>query len=199
MTKYVLGFLCFLCFFCQRQQGDRTPQQHSKMAAALGKDGDDSIIVHCTDSVCIGTYKGPEFDQKEEKKDVAHQFSNTICKVVGAYLKKKYLEGKFAKVDLEAIEMSTFGMNNGDNFVEYSVKIPFIKVRSKCEARTAFDHAGGWNHYPSLDQRKSALLAGIPGIVVNRELEVSKLKKTKEGLMEFWIQWKHANFQSDCE
>ena len=159
----------------------------------------DSNIISITDSSCYGTYKGVEFNDALEKADLAHQFSNSMCQAVGDQLKKMYLEGKFSKVNFDHIIMITKGMNDGDNYVEYTLLIPFVKVKSKCEATTAFDHSGGWNHYPAIQTRKKVLLNKERTSSVDRKLDISQLKTTKEGLQEFWIQWKHKDYQKECK
>ena len=89
--------------------------------------------------------------------------------------------------------MSTEGMGTGN--VIYKITIPFSKVKEKCQAYTSFDHVGGWNHEPALSGRKiqlkSVLLRG-------ETLNISNLIRTKEGLQEYWIQWKNKEIQSDC-
>ncbi len=42
------------------------------------------------------------------------------------------------------------------------------------------------------DQLKAALMKG-------HQLNISSLKITKEGLQEYWIQWKHKLVQTECE
>ena len=84
----------------------------------------------------------------------------------------------------------------GSGKVIYSLFIPFISVNSKCEAYTSFDHVGGWNHTPALNRRKKELENVT---MKEHNLDISKLKKTPEGLQEYWIQWKNKKVQSDCE
>jgi hypothetical protein len=148
-----------------------------------------------------GTYRGVEFVSIEMATkmhltgtDVAHQYSNKICEYVGKELKKRYRLGHFSKVDFSKIRMLTKGMQDGDDYVEYTVFIPLIRV-SKQQATTAFDHCGGWGHTPALKERKKSLLHGSKKIVKNNRLEISKKFKTPEGLEEYWIQWKHTDFQ----
>lgn len=146
--------------------------------------------ITCTDIMCQGMYTGPEFINAS---DVAHQFSNTMSNAVGIKLKELYDKGLYSKVDFTQIVMNTEGMGSGQ--VNYTLKIPFIKVSSKCEARTSFDHVGGWRHTPALAQRKNQLQkALLPG----DQLDVSELKKTKEGLEEHWIQWRNKKKQAEC-
>lgn len=159
----------------------------------------DLSTITSTDTKCYGTYKGVEFNSEMEKSDVAHQFSNSMSKAVGDQLKKLCREGKYSKVDFEHIVMITKGMNDGNNYVEYTLEIPFIRVDTKCEATTAFDHSGGWNHYPAIRERKKVLLDEARTTSANKKIEISDLKTTQEGLQEFWIQWKHKDFQGECD
>lgn len=146
--------------------------------------------VTCTDGGCEGSYTGPEF---VDGSDIAHQFSNTMSHHVGKQLKAMYKSGKYAKVDLNAISMSTLGMGSGT--VTYKLKVPFKEVPNKCDAYTSFDHVGGWNHTPALNARKSQLVkALLPG----EKLDISMLKTTPEGLQEYWIQWKNKVVQAEC-
>lgn len=147
--------------------------------------------IECTENGCKGKYSGFEFING---KDIAHQFSNKMSNSVGIKLKEFYREKNYKKVDFSRIEMSTQGMGSGK--VIYILYIPFISVDSKCKAYTSFDHVGGWNHKPALERRKNEL----KNVTMNgHELKISKLKKTIEGLQEYWIQWKNKKIQSDCE
>ncbi len=158
-----------------------------------------SEIPVCSDKKCTGKYSGVEFNNQLEKNDIAHQYSNIMSKAVGDQLKKLYLEGKYSKVDFDQIIMKTTGMGEGNNQVVYEIEIPFIRVKNKCEAMTGFDHSGGWSHPPDLAGRKEDLLNGKTNIVLNKALDISPLKTTPEGLQEYWIQWKHRDYQKECE
>lgn len=181
--------LCVFCFFtaCTGSKMER----HKKKAIHEKQVLSDFTPI-CSDQKCYGTYKGVEFDDSEQG-DIAHQYSNTMSKYVGDQLKKMYSEGKYSKVDFDHIRMTTKGMNDGDNYVIYTLEIPFLRV-DKEEAMTAFDHSGGWNHYPAIEKRKKKLLESERSTVKDGKLYVSNLKTTKEGLQEFWIQWKHKDF-----
>ncbi len=150
----------------------------------------ESHEITCTDSSCFGKYIGKEF---VNGSDIAHQFSNKMSKAVGDKLKELYTNGKYSKVDLPNIHMSTNGMGTGN--VTYELNIPFVSVSNKCEARTSFDHSGGWNHSPAIKTRKARLLKVVlPG----DSLDISPLKTTPEGLQEYWIQWRNNEIQADC-
>lgn len=154
----------------------------------------------CDATGCSGTYTGPEFTNTEG--DIAHQYSNVITKAVGLKLKELYQSGNYVKVNLNNITMSTTGMGTGN--VVYKVKIPFMGVSNKCDAMTGFAHVGGWGHVPQLSARINEILSYIPkgktkNTVVDNELYYNnKAHKTPEGLQEYWIQWKHSDYQSDC-
>lgn len=153
----------------------------------------------CNDLGCTGKYSGVEFVDEEYMLklnltgiDIAHNYSNLMCEYVGKKLKSLYRAGKYSKVDLKNIRMTTKGMGDGDDYVEYVVSIPFVHVKDVAHAMTAFDHSGGWGHTPELNKRKQQLLKG--GIVKDGKLYVSPLKKTPEGLEEYWIQWRHVDY-----
>ncbi len=147
--------------------------------------------IECTEKGCNGKYQGLEFINGE---DIAHQFSNKMSNAVGEELKKLYRQEKYRKVNFDSIKMTTEGMGSGN--VTYTLSIPFIAVNSKCDAYTSFDHVGGWNHKPDLEKRKIELKNVT---LKGHKLEISNLKMTKEGLQEYWIQWKNIEIQSDCE
>lgn len=147
--------------------------------------------IKCSDSSCEGAFAGPEFINGS---DVAHQFSNKISHVVGDKLKEFYNSKKYRKVDFTNIRMTTEGMGSG--YVVYKLFIPFITVQDKCDAYTSFDHVGGWNHSPALSERKIKLSTLL---LDGHNLNISDLKRTPEGLQEYWIQWKNKKTQSECE
>ena len=155
----------------------------------------------CNDNGCTGKYAGVEFVDEEHQfklgltgTDIAHNYSNLMCKYVGKKLKQLYREGKYSKVDFRNIKMTTKGMDDGDDYVEYTLSIPFKRVENASQAMTGFDHSGGWGHPPEIEKRKYQLLHTKRRIVKNQRLYVSALKSTPEGLQEYWIQWKHADY-----
>ena len=147
--------------------------------------------IECSDNGCYGQYEGSEFI---EGSDIAHQFSNKMSAAVGNKLKELFNSGEYSKVDFENIIMITEGMGSGN--VIYYLKIPFKRVNTKCEAYTSFDHVGGWNHAPALEERKKQLKKALMN---NQELDISNLKTTAEGLEEYWIQWRNKTTQSMCK
>lgn len=156
----------------------------------------------CDENGCEGSYSGPEFvDERYIEQlhltgtDIAHNFSNLMARYVGQKLKDFYKEGIYVKVDFSKIVMTTKGMKDGNDSVHFYLKIPFLKVKNRGEAMTGFDHSGGWGHAPDIAERKSRLINADPPLVQNKKLYVSPLKKTPEGLEEYWIQWKHTAYQ----
>ena len=164
----------------------------------------------CDSSGCKGKYSGIEF---KNGIDIAHQYSNIITKAVAAKLKELYSQGDYSKVDLQNIKMTTKGCtmsNPGSPNCVYTVDIPFVKVTNKCDARTGFGHVGGWGHEGAgVDVRKKEIYNDEvevqpkvmkrtnPVVGTINDMEHSR-KSTPEGLVEYWIQWKHSNYQSDC-
>ena len=146
--------------------------------------------IMCDTEGCFGQYEGPEFIQGS---DVAHQFSNTMSAAVGDQLKLLYASKQYVRVDFDKIVMSTKGMGSGQ--VVYYLKIPFESVANACDAYTAFDHVGGWNHKPALAARKRQLSKAL---MAGDSLAISALKRSPEGLQEHWIQWRHKRVQAAC-
>lgn len=178
--KYIQVFLISVCVFHAAYSQKVTVKTQVQ----------NTVSIECTDDGCFGNYYGKEFI---DGSDVAHQFSNTMSAKVGDKLKELYSKNKYVKVDFTNIDMSTQGMGSG--MVMYKLKIPFVTVLTKCDAYTSFDHVGGWNHAPSLLRRKTELSSLLmPG----ESLDISKLKKTPEGLQEYWIQWKNKKTQKHC-
>lgn len=180
----------------------------------LIKEGAEAPI--CSSSGCSGKYTGPQFVRKSDGgcDDIAHQYSNVITKAVAAKLKELYDSGTYSKVNLAGITMTTSSVVYGCNFNQttYTVNIPFVQVQNKCDARTGFAHVGGWGW--ETDQLNTRLvqlyddskvdpndpnnkIRTNPVVGTINDMEYEK-KTTPEGLVEYWIQWKHSSRQSDC-
>ncbi len=181
-----IAFSTLLLFSCTDNKEDKIKKQNRE----IKKD----LIIVCTDSFCSLNYSGPEFTiQKGEIIDTAHRMSNLISGEVGKKLKSLFDKKKYAKVDLKNIRMTSIDMDNLGS-VKLEIFIPFKRVKNPCEASTSFDHSGGWDHDPEIEERKKKLL----GIAVCEELEISPLIRTPENFQEYWIQWKHKEFQANC-
>ncbi len=159
-----------------------------------------SPTINISSNGVSGTYIGPS----ENPNDNTHRFINTISTIVGDELKKLYNKGLWTKVNLNGIKLETIidkrlgdRINNNTGQVEFKVDIPFIRVNNACAAYTSFDHRGGWGHGEGskLDDLKEELgKAPTPGT----SLDISDIKKTPEGLVEYFAQWKNPNYQSHC-
>ena len=181
-----IAFSTLLLFSCTDNKEDKIKKQNRE----IKKD----LIIVCTDSFCSLNYSGPEFTiQKGEIIDTAHHMSNLISGEVEKKLKSLFDKKKYAKVDLKNIRMTSIDMDNLGS-VKLEIFIPFKRVKNPCEASTSFDHSGGWDHDPEIEERKKKLL----GIAVCEELEISPLIRTPENFQEYWIQWKHKEFQANC-
>ena len=181
-----IAFSTLLLFSCTDNKEDKIKKQNRE----IKKD----LIIVCTDSFCSVNYSGPEFTiHKGEIIDTAHRMSNLISGEVGKKLKSLFDKKKYAKVDLKNIRMTSIDMDNLGS-VKLEIFIPFKRVKNPCEASTSFDHSGGWDHGPEIEKRKKEL----SGIAVCEKLEISPLIRTPENFQEYWIQWKHKDFQANC-
>ncbi len=161
------------------------------LCCTLGSQQSNNNVIECSDAACQGTYTGAEFVNGD---DVAHQFSNKMSELVGKKLKALYGTGQYAKVDFERLKMTTKGMGSGS--VQYYLYVPFTQVNKPCDAFTSFDHVGGWNHRPALEERKKQLSKAL---MRHHTLDISSLQTTPEGLQEYWIQWKNKKTQAMYE
>jgi hypothetical protein len=208
--KLTTGFLLLVFLlpnlFTACSQNEQKAANRSEVSDTISADNTSKYTYSiqtpvCTEEGCSGKYTGPEFVDEQTAleldltgTDIAHNYSNLMAKHVGEQLKVLYKQGKFVKVDFANIQMTTQGMNDGDEYVEYEVSIPFVRVKSKQEAMTSFDHSGGWGHAPELAKRKAQLLNSPSRIVKNNKLWISPLLSTPEGLQEYWIQWQHRDY-----
>ena len=183
-----IAFSTLLLFSCTSS----SPKKEEVKTTKVKPEKD--LVMVCTDSFCKVNYSGPEFTiHKGEIIDTAHRMSNLISGEVGKKLKSLYNKKKYAKVDLKKIRMTSIDMDKLGS-VKLEIFIPFKRVKNPCEASTGFDHSGGWGHDPEIEDRKKDL----SGIAVCEELEISPLIKTPENFQEYWIQWKHKDFQANC-
>ena len=152
------------------------------------------ITINLTNKGFSGKYIGAEFDSKG---DVAHQFSNQVADIIGKQLKKSYEKGEFLKVDFKNTKITTSGLDLKDK-VEFLIEMPFLKV-SKCDAYTGIEHCGTWvnQNDEKLDARLNEKLQKLT------TLSVGNIDKayfhTDQGYKEYWIQFKHKDYQSDCK
>ena len=152
------------------------------------------LTISLTNKGFSGKYFGAEFDSKG---DVAHQFSNKVTDIIGKHLKKCYEKGEYLKVDFKNTKITTTGLDLKGK-VEFVIEMPFLKV-GKCEAFTGIEHVGTWvnQNNEKLDARLNEKLQNL------KTLSVGEADKayfhTEQGYKEYWIQFKHKNYQSICK
>ena len=145
----VIAFSTLLLFSCT----DSIEQKVTKANESLVKP-EKKLVLVCNDSFCKVNYYGPEFvTLNGEIIDTAHRMSNLISGEVGKKLKSLFDKKKYAKVDLKNIRMTSIDMDNLGS-VKLEIFIPFKRVKNPCEASTSFDHSGGWDHDPEIEERK---------------------------------------------
>jgi len=171
------------------EKPNETSQQHEQ---EIPKPKYDSIQIN--DSGLVGYFKGPEFN---DDGDVGHQFSNTVARIVGNYLKEAYKKQHYLKVDFKNLKVTTKGLNQKDS-VTYTMKMPFVTVK-KCQAFTGIEHCGSWDNQPlpELNERLTKLKTNLRTRYSLGRMEQTFLK-TPEGFVEYWVQFKHKDYQSEC-
>jgi len=161
---------------------------------------DSSPTINISSNGVRGIYIGPS----QNPNDTTHRFINTIATIVGDELKKLYKKGQWTIVDLDGIKLETIidktlgnRIDKNTGQVEFKVDIPFIQVNNACDAYTSFDRRGGWGHGEGykLDHLKDEV-GHLP--TKGTSLDISDMKKTPEGLVEYFAQWKNPNYQSHC-
>lgn len=145
----------------------------------------------------IASYEGPEF---LNDRDTAHLLSNLVANELGNHLKKEFSKKNYLKVDFKNTKIQTKGNPQfrypSEEIVKYTIEMPLLKVKNACDAFTGIEHRGTWARndietgFPEWIQKlKSQIAVG--------EIE-SQLYSTPEGFKEYWVQFKHKNYQLDC-
>ena len=188
----IAGGIALLTLNCSTRTQKKKPTHTTTPEAVETKPTYDSIRI--SDKGLTGYFKGPEYN---EEGDIAHQFSNKVAECVGAYLKQRYLKNVYLKVDLAVVTIKTEGLNQVDS-VYYAIEMPFKRV-AKCDAFTGIEHCGSWNYQPRilLNKRFKELREGLSErcSVGNSAYQ---FYKNEEGFQEYWIQFKHKDYQADC-
>ena len=145
-----------------------------------------------------GTYKGLEFVDTGDVmyNDVAHQFSNFVADTLGKFLKSSYKAGNYYCIDFKKTKITTKGMDMKDTVV-YCINMAFKKT-DKGGASTGIEHCGSWGGQEDdlLKKRLDETIQKLAAISIGRPKTCKYV--TKEKFKEYWIQFKHKNYQGDC-
>jgi hypothetical protein len=146
----------------------------------------------------LASYEGPEF---LNNRDTAHLLSNLVANELGNHLKIEFKKKNYLIVDFKNTKIQTKGnpqfRSPSEEIVKYTIVMPLLKVKNACDAFTGIEHRGTWARndietgFPEWIQKlKSQIAVG--------EIE-SQLYSTPEGFKEYWVQFKHKNYQADCK
>jgi len=145
-----------------------------------------------------GTYKGLEFVDTGDVmyNDVAHQFSNFVADTLGKFLKASYKAGNYYSIDFKKTKITTKGMDMKDTVV-YCINMVFKKT-DKCGASTGIEHCGSWGGQADdlLKKRLDETITNLAPLCIGRPKTCKYV--TDEKFKEYWIQFKHKNYQGDC-
>ena len=145
-----------------------------------------------------GTYKGLEFVDTGDVmyNDVAHQFSNFVADTLGKFLKASYKAGNYYSIDFKKTKITTKGMDMKDTVV-YCINMVFKKT-DKCGASTGIEHCGSWGGQADdlLKKRLDETVTNLAPLCIGRPKTYKYV--TDEKFKEYWIQFKHKNYQGDC-
>lgn len=146
-----------------------------------------------------GVYKGVEFTDTGNYmyNDVAHQFSNRVADTLGKYLKASFKKAAYLKIDFKKSSITTAGLDMKDTVV-YCINLFFQKA-DKCSASTGIEHCGTWGNQADvlLKNRLNETIEKLKIISVGKPKFMKYI--TKENFKEYWIQFKHKNYQGDCK
>lgn len=145
----------------------------------------------------LASYEGPEF---LNDRDTAHLLSNLVANELGKHLKMEFGKKNYIKVDFKNTKIQTKGNPQfrypSEENVKYTIEMPLLKVKNACDAFTGIEHRGTWARndietgFPEWIQKlKNQIAVG--------EIE-SQLYSTPEGFKEYWVQFKHRNYQGKC-
>ena len=202
--KAFFGSIIFIAILIScngNPKGLEDPNSIKNIELELKKFGDVKIL-RVDKEGFYGKYVGPEWlckvapaKCKEPNHDIAHLFSNKVSHVIGAFLKKSYKSGKYLKIDFDNVSITTRGKDQKAK-VEFIIKMPFIKT-SKCDAFTSITQRGTWVNEDNLtlDPRYKKILKNVKNISEDYE---QVYFTTPEGYKEYWVQFKHKDYQSKC-
>ena len=178
---------------CTSTKGKKKNKKETQEQATSTAIKYDSITI--SDHGLTGYFNGPEYN---EQGDIAHQFSNKVANQVGEYLKVRYTKKCYLKIELDQVKITTKGLDQKDS-VYYAIEMPFKRVK-QCDAFTGIEHCGSWNYQPKLflNRRFNTLKEHLAADWSVGKMEY-KFYKSTEGFQEYWIQFKHKDYQQGCK
>lgn len=198
ITCSMLLFCMTILIACQTDR-PKNQDEKNKREIQFKREKPDSIRIDKTG--LYGIYKGVEFADTGDasRSDVAHQFSNRVADTLGKYLKAQFKAGNYLSIDFQKTKITTAGMDLKDSVV-YCITMVF-KSEKKCDASTGIEHCGSWSQdeITSRYYLKKRLVELKKSL---RKISVGKpnvqFYKTTEKFQEYWIQFKHKDYQGDC-
>lgn len=161
---------------------------HPKKEIKQKKYPNDSIRI--TKNFCYASYEGAEFNQDG---DIAHQLSNRVADTLGKYLKAAFKKGDYLALDFDHTKITTEGLDL-EGSVKYYIQFPFLHT-NKRDAFTGIEHCGSWDNesnyslYKKLQERLINLQKMSVGSIKTKQFT------TAEKFKEYWIQFKHKEYQ----
>jgi len=197
--NYLMLLFCMAALIACNTDRPKKQDEKSKRENQLKREKPDSIRIDKTG--LYGIYRGVEFSDTGDirHRDVAHQFSNRVAHILGKYLKAEFKAGNYLSIDFKKTKITTAGMDLKDSVV-YCITMIF-KSEKKCDASTGIEHCGSW----SQDEITSRYFLKKRLVELKKSLQkinVGKpdvhFYKTAEKFQEYWIQFKHKDYQRDC-
>lgn len=172
---------------CQAKKNKQKSSQPKKEIKQV-KYPNDSIRI--TKDTFFANYEGAEFNQDG---DIAHQLSNRVADTLGKYLKAAFTKGDYLALDFDHTKITTEGLDLKGS-VNYCIQFPFLHT-NKRDAFTGIEHCGSWDNesdyslYKKLQERLVNLQKMSIGSIKTKQFT------TVEKFKEYWIQFKHKEYQ----
>lgn len=172
---------------CQAKKNKQKSSQPKKEIKQV-KYPNDSIRI--TKDTFFANYEGAEFNQDG---DIAHQLSNRVADTLGKYLKAAFTKGDYLALDFDHTKITTEGLDLKGS-VKYCIQFPFLHT-NKRDAFTGIEHCGSWDNESdySLNKKLQERLINL------QKMSIGSIKTkqftTVEKFKEYWIQFKHKEYQ----
>ena len=172
---------------CQAKKNKQKSSQPKKEIKQV-KYPNDSIRI--TKDTFFANYEGAEFNQDG---DIAHQLSNRVADTLGKYLKAAFTKGDYLALDFDHTKITTEGLDLKGS-VNYCIQFPFLHT-NKRDAFTGIEHCGSWDNESnySLNKKLQERLINL------QKMSIGSIKTkqftTAEKFKEYWIQFKHKEYQ----